>query len=292
MPSTPRPELHHHLERLYATFDVRWLSPDPLEFVRRYSAPRDQEIAGFFAAGLAYGRVGQILAALDRIGAVFGESPADFVRNFRPEADAARFRGLRHRFHGPRDFTLLTVLLGRALARWGSLEALFLAGDDPASPDVGPGLSAFCRTLLDTSDLPRGPGVRRGRLTKEAPVRLFFCSPDDGSACKRLNLWLRWMVRGSDGLDLGVWTRVSPARLVIPLDTHVARIGRYIGLSARRTPDWRMAREMTESLRQLDPADPVKYDFALCRLGILDQCPRRRDETRCAACLLKPVCTL
>jgi uncharacterized protein (TIGR02757 family) len=292
MSAAPRPDLHRHLERLYETFDVRWLSPDPLEFVRRYTDPADQEIAGFFAAGLAYGRVGQILASLERIGVLFGDSPADFVRRFRPATDAARFRGLRHRFHGPRDFTLLSVLLGRALDRWGSLEALFLAGDDPASPDIGPGLAAFCRTLLDTPDLPPGPGVHRGRLAPAAPVRFFFSSPEDGSACKRLNLWLRWMVRGGDGLDLGAWTGVSPARLVVPLDTHVARIGRYIGLSSRKSADWKMAREVTEALRRLDAVDPVKYDFALCRLGILDRCPRRRDESRCAECLLLPVCTL
>lgn len=292
MSAVPAPDLHRHLERLYATFDARWLSPDPLEFVRRWHAPEDREIAGFFAAGLAYGRVAQILATLDRIGELFGASPAAFVRGFDPASDAARFRGIRHRFHGPREFTLLSTLLGRALERWGTLEELFLAGDDPDSTDIGPGLAAFCRTLLDTPGLPAGPGVSRGRLGPASPVRLFFCSPEDGSACKRLNLWLRWMVRGGDGLDLGVWTRVSPARLILPLDTHVARIGRYIGLSARRTPDWRMAREMTESLRRLDAADPVKYDFALCRLGILDHCPRRRDETRCAACLLQPVCTL
>lgn len=285
-------DLHRHLERLYATFDAGWLSPDPLEFVRRWTDPRDQEIAGFFAAGLAYGRVEQILASLDRIGFVFGASPAAFVRDFRPTIDAGLFRGIRHRFHGPRDFVLLTTILGRALERWGSLEELFLAGDEPDSPDVGPGLVALTRALRDTAGLPSGPGVSRGRLSASSPVRLFFCSPEDGSACKRLNLWLRWMVRRGDGLDLGAWAGVSPARLVLPLDTHVARIGRYIGLSARKTPDWKMAREMTEALRRLDSSDPVKYDFALCRLGILDHCPRHRDVTRCAACLLQPVCTL
>ena len=123
-------------------------------------------------------------------------------------------------------------------------------------------------------------------------MRYFFSSPAGGSACKRLNLYLRWMVRHDPGLDLGLWTEVPPSRLVIPLDTHVARIARYVGLSSRNTADWKMALEVTRALREFDPGDPVKYDFAICRLGILDYCPRKRDALKCAACLLKPVCTL
>ena len=133
---------------------------------------------------------------------------------------------------------------------------------------------------------------RNGRLGPGSPVRLFFSSPADGSACKRLNLFLRWMVRRSGGLDFGLWSDVSPRRLVIPLDTHVARIARYVGLTTRTTPDWKMALDVTHSLRRFDPGDPVKYDFAICRLGILDYCPRKRDIVKCEGCSLRPVCTL
>ena len=107
-----------------------------------------------------------------------------------------------------------------------------------------------------------------------------------------MNLFLRWMVRPDDGVDLGVWRHVSPSQLIIPLDTHVSRIASYLGLTQRRTVDWRMAQEVTRRLRQIDPDDPVKYDFALCRLGILDACPRRRDPIKCAGCDLLSVCTL
>lgn len=284
--------LRVHLEALYHTFDVRSISPDPLEVVRRYDHPADQEVVGFLAAGLAYGRVDQILKSLERLLGLIGPSPARFVREFDWSRDAGRFRGWYHRFHGPRDAALLLLLLSRALGRYGTLEALFAAGDDPSSPDVGPGLVAFCEWMLNAADLPTGPGVRGGRLGARAPVRFFFASPSGGSAVKRLNLWLRWMVRGGDGLDLGAWSSVDRARLIIPLDTHVARIAGNLGLTRRRAADWKMAQEITNHLRRFDPVDPVKYDFAICRLGILDHCPRRRDPVRCVNCLLRPVCTL
>jgi uncharacterized protein (TIGR02757 family) len=123
-------------------------------------------------------------------------------------------------------------------------------------------------------------------------VRTFFPDPARGGACKRLNLYLRWMVRPDDGVDLGLFGSVRPGQLVVPLDTHVSRISRYLGLTGRRTVDWKMAVEVTESLRRWDRDDPVRFDFALSRLGILDACPRRIDPERCAACSLVSVCRL
>ncbi|MDR7513161.1 MAG: DUF2400 family protein, partial [Armatimonadota bacterium] len=108
---------------------------------------------------------------------------------------------------------------------------------------------------------------RRGR----PGVQFFFPRPSSGSGCKRINLFLRWMVR-RDAVDLGVWRAIPPSKLVIPLDTHVIRVGQCLGLTRYRTPGWRMAAEITRSLRQCDPADPVKYDFALCRLGMSGEC--------------------
>ncbi len=273
-------------------FDASWLSPDPLEFPHRYAEPADREIVGFYASALAYGRVAQIRATLEDLTRRLGPHPATFVRNFDARRDGGVFRGFVHRFHRGRDMILLTAILSRALGDAGSLEEWFLAGDSPAEEDIAVGLSSFCRRSLDVSGLPPGAGVRGGRLAPGAPVRYFFSSPASGSACKRLNLFLRWMVRPNDGLDLGLWTRVAPSRLVIPLDTHIARIATNIGLTARRTPDWKMAVDITERLRELDPEDPIRYDFALCRLGILDYCPRRRDPLKCARCHIQPVCTL
>ena len=123
-------------------------------------------------------------------------------------------------------------------------------------------------------------------------MRYFLPSPEDGSACKRLNLYLRWMVRRGDGLDFGQWREVSTAHLVIPLDSHVSRIARYVGLTDRLTPSWGTALEVTEQLCRFDPRDPVKYDFSLCRLGILKLCPKKRRPSKCRACPLLDVCLL
>jgi uncharacterized protein (TIGR02757 family) len=181
--------------------------------------------------------------------------------------------------------------IGRARRRHGSLRLAFLAGYDPDRPDLAEALARFLDEVR--GDL-RLPGERRAPPESRLPygVRAFFPDPRRGGACKRANLFLRWMVRPDDGVDLGQWGPVRPDQLVVPLDTHVSRISRNLGLTRRRTVDWRMASEVTDALRALDARDPVRYDFALSRLGILDACPRRVDPVRCAACLLVPACVL
>jgi uncharacterized protein (TIGR02757 family) len=127
-----------------------------------------------------------------------------------------------------------------------------------------------------------------GRVPKRPGVGYFFPRPSAGSGCKRLNLFLRWMVR-RDALDLGVWTRVSPAKLIVPLDTHVIRVGRCLRLTTYTSPGWRMARDITASLRRLDPVDPVKYDFAVCHLGMMNACGFSRPQAD-AQCPLRGAC--
>jgi len=169
------------------------------------------------------------------------------------------------------------------LSTRGSLEQFFLDGDDPSSPDIAPGLERFCARA---KAVDFGSAYRRGA---DAPgVTRFFAQPSGGSACKRLNLFLRWMVR-RDQVDLGVWARVSPARLVVPLDVHVIRVGQCLGLTAYRSPGWRMAASITEALRALDPEDPVRYDFALCHLGMKGLCGFRQTQGD-ARCPLRGVC--
>ncbi len=121
-------------------------------------------------------------------------------------------------------------------------------------------------------------------------MRYLLPSPSGTSPCKRLNLYLRWMVRHGDSIDLGLWSRVSPRKLVIPLDVHVARISRRIGLTELKAPSWRMAEDITRSLRLLDPEDPVKYDFAICRLGILERCKKVKTAELCRECELRGLC--
>ena len=284
--------LKDRLEHLYRTFDIRHISPDPLEIVHRYRTPEDREVVGFVASALAYGRVDQILGSVDRALALMeadGKSPDRFVRSFDPVRDGRRFTSFRHRFNNGEDLACLLLWMRRAMEEAGSLGEFFLRGYRPEEPDVGPALSRFVRGLLS---LDRGPFYPNGLPGPGQGVRYFLPSPEDGSACKRLNLFLRWMVRRGDDLDFGLWKEVSAAHLVIPLDAHVSRIARYVGLTDHLTPSWRTALEVTGRLRQFDPDDPIKYDFSLCRLGILKLCPKKRQITKCKTCPLLDVCLL
>mgnify|MGYP006170893909 CR=1 FL=1 len=254
------------LESLYSTFDHVDSATDPIHIVRRFASPEDREVVGFCAAALAFGRVASVLQSIESLLAVMGPSPAAFVRAFDPARDAAPMRPLVHRWIRGADLVALVLVLQRMLREAGSIEAFFLERDDPASPDVGPALDSFSRRALETDLRPA-----YGRLPTRPGVCDFFPRPSTGSACKRLNLFLRWMVR-KDAIDLGVWTRVAPARLIVPLDTHVIRVGRCLRLTTRISPGWKMAAEITASLRGLEPHDPVRYDFSLCHLGMMKAC--------------------
>ena len=278
--------LADRLDRLWAAYDMSFLDPDPLVVVRRYSDPRDREIAGLFAAALAFGGVRTIMRDAEdlfrRMGAAADGGLRQAIVTFDPAHDAARLAGWYHRFVRGEDVAALAWAVRRAIEAHGSLGALFAEGFNPADRDIGPALAAFVRYLRGFDPAPVVPGPFYGYL---------LASPEDGSACKRMNLYLRWMVR-REVPDLGLWRQISPSHLVMPVDTHVARICRSIGLTARRTADWRMAREITDALAAIDPADPVKYDYAISRLGILERCPRRRDPMRCADCLIGDLCIL
>jgi uncharacterized protein (TIGR02757 family) len=260
------PALSNALENLYRDFDRSGQVPDPIERVRVFADPADREIAGFIAAGLAFGRVASILASIDHVLRALGPSPAAFVRGFEPVRDSRALARFVHRWTRGQDIAALLLILRHMLESAGSLEGFFLEGDDPAAPDIRPGLESFCARAR-VVDLRAVYGRRVARPGAHA----FFPLPSAGSACKRLNLFLRWMVR-RDAVDLGVWTRMSPARLIIPLDVHIIRVGRCLGLTRYASPGWRMAASITASLRQIDPSDPVRYDFALCHVGMTGLC--------------------
>jgi uncharacterized protein (TIGR02757 family) len=263
------------LDRLYTDFNRTASDRDPVEFPWRFVAPEDREVVAFISAALAFGRVASILASIGRVLDGLGASPAGTLRGFSPARDGARYGQFVHRWIGPAQIVALLNVLGTMLREAGSLEAAFATGDPPGAPDVGPAIEQFST---------------RARTIGGPAVACFFPRPSAGSACKRINLFLRWMVR-RDALDPGGWTRVSPSRLVVPLDTHVIRVGRCLGLTRRRTPGWKMACEVTAALRRLDPADPVRYDFALCRLGMKDWCGSGRPGARQDAdCPLRGVC--
>lgn len=282
-------ELKTCLDELYRTFDLGFLATDPLEFVHRYDTPEDREIVGLISSSLAYGRVDTIKKSIARVMAVMGPSPRRFIMKFDPKRDSSLFSGFIHRFNNGEDIACLIYFARQMIEDSGSIGGFFAKGYSPLHRNVKEALSAFSGSVL-ALDSARVYGNKT--LLPKAGVRFFFPSPSDGSPCKRLNLYLRWMVRRGDALDFGQWKEVDPAKLVIPLDTHIARISRNIGLTKRESASWKMAEEITDALKKLDPGDPVKYDFALCRLGILDKCPRTADRDKCEACLIKKICIL
>ena len=259
-----------HLEGLYREWNRRDLvHPDPLEFVYGYDDPRDREVVGLVAASLAYGRVQQILASVAAALEPLGPSPAEFVAGSDDRSLQRAFDGFRHRFTAGEDVARLLRGAGRLIDRRGSLERAFLAGKVEGRDDaaVVSALRAFAEDLREASGRPGG------HLLPE---------PGKGSACKRLHLFLRWMVR-RDEVDPGVWKGVSPSLLVVPMDVHMHRIARSLGATERRQADLRAALETTEWFRRFSPDDPVKYDFALTRLGMRGLWPRQpgRKEKAC-----------
>ena len=278
-----RGELASRLEDLYRTFDHVNSASDPVHIVRRYKAPEDREVVGFCAAALAFGRVASVLNSIETLLAALGPHPASFVRSFDANRDRAAIDPVVHRWIRGRDLVALLLVLQRMLREAGSIERFFVAGDDVAAPDIGPGLDAFSARALDTDLRPA-----YGRVPKRPGVCYFFPRPSAGSACKRLNLFLRWMVR-RDAIDFGTWTLVSPTRLIIPLDTHVIRLGRCLGLTRYRTANWKMAAEITASLRAINADDPVRYDFSLCHVGMMNACGYGRAQGN-HHCPLRGIC--
>jgi uncharacterized protein (TIGR02757 family) len=212
-----------------------------------------------------------------------GPRPADYVRRFEPSRDAAAFDGLVHRWTRERDIVALLWVLRQMLDRSGSIEGFFLEGYDPAAPDLASSLDSFSARAL-ALDLK----AAYGRVPKRPGVCYFFPKPSKGSACKRMNLFLRWMIR-HDALDLGVWTRVPASKLVVPLDTHVIRVGRCLQLTKYQSPGWKMASDITASLARIDPDDPTRYDFSICHLGMMNACGFNRAQAD-SQCPLRGVC--
>ena len=268
---------------MYAGFNHADSATDPIQIVRRFTRNDDREIVGFIAAALAFGRVSSVLQSIERVLAVLGPAPAAYVRRFDPRRDAPAFAGIVHRWTREADIVAMLWLLRQMIDRAGSVEGFFLEGDDASAGDIADALDSFSTRAM-ALDLK----AAYGRVPTRPGVCYFFPRPSAGSACKRLNLFLRWMVR-RDALDLGVWQRVSPARLIVPLDTHVIRVGRCLRLTAYTSPGWRMARDITASLRRLDAQDPVKYDFSICHLGMMNACGFSRPQAD-SQCPLRGVC--
>ncbi|HEY7498030.1 MAG TPA: TIGR02757 family protein [Vicinamibacterales bacterium] len=284
-PNAPRPEpnLKKTLASLYADFNREDSASDPVHRVRPFAAAADREVAGFCAASLAFGRVASVLNSIDTLFEILGPHPADYVRRFDPSDAHPELRAMVHRWTRGVDLAALLWILRQMIERSGSIEAFFLEGDSIDAPDLSGALDSFSTRALALD-------IRRayGRVPRRPGVCYFFPRPSAGSACKRLNLFLRWMVR-RDEIDLGVWTRVPPSRLIVPLDTHVIRLGRCLRLTRYVSPGWKMAADITASLRRLDPIDPIRFDFSICHVGMMNACGfgRKQGDSQCP---LKGLC--
>jgi uncharacterized protein (TIGR02757 family) len=280
-PPTQEIRLKECLENLYEKFEESYLYSDPLGFVRKFDNIKDIEIAGFIAAGFAFGNVNQILNILNKIDSILNHKFYDFTVNFKISDGSKLFKGFYYRFIKENDLIALFLILSEIIKKYGSIENFFLEGYNPASLNLKDAIVSFSKRALNIADFSKG-----------SRINFFFTSPEDNSPCKRINLYLRWMVRNCDNLDFGIWRNVNPSQLIIPVDTHIARICRYIGLTKRKNPSFQMAVEITENLKKLDHFDPTKYDFAISRLGILNLCTKNKNEENCTKCSIFGICNL
>lgn len=272
------------LEKFYRGYDFnKTMMHDPIEFPYRYKNPADIEASGFIASCFAYGRVGLFKPVIETILMKMGGSPHGFLLDFNVKKHGKLFSGVRYRFNENADVLCLLHISGWMLRKHKSIERVFKSFYIKDDADTGNALTGFINSLVktDTSKV-YGSNIKPDGLIQ------FFPSPVKGSACKRMNLFLRWMIRDKD-IDFGMWNGIPKHKLIIPLDTHIARISRCIGLTGRKACDWKTAVEITNALKQLDPEDPLKYDFAMCHYGISGFCnPTAMNAGNCArGCLLR-----
>jgi len=249
-------ELKELLDQYVKTYNVPgFISNDPISIPHRYSRKQDIEITAFWTSMLAWGQRVTIINKATELFALMGESPHDFIVNH-SEADRKPFLDFKHRTFQPTDTLYFLEFFQQYYRKHDSLEFAFSQFIKPDSPDISPALSGFHTLFFNLPDSPQ-----RTRKHVATPVRK--------STCKRLNMFLRWMVRQDQkGVDFGIWSSIQPAQLMIPLDVHVERIARQFDLIKRKQRDWQTVVELTERLRLFDPTDPAKYDFALFGYGV------------------------
>ena len=266
---------------------------DPVEFVHRHRAREDRELVALLAASCAFGNVKAIRLKLAELLDRIGPRPARAADD--AEALAARLLGFKHRVFRGEDLAKLLIGARRVQRSAGSLGAAFqreLArvdreqGDEEPEARMREALASFCDVIRAEGGLPRAgqpdPTGRRGPSHLLSDARA-------GSGAKRLLLFLRWMVRPADGIDLGLW-KVPAQRLLVPVDVHIHKLARNLGLTRRRDLSWKTSVEITRALARFDPADPTRYDFSLCHMGMVQRCPSRPDAVRCEGCGVRPVC--
>lgn len=274
--------LKERLDGLISHYDSRFIDTDPVALLHRFQDPRDCEVAGLAISSLAYGSASQIIRSAEAMLSITGPSPSSFAENLTIDEAEHVFQSFKHRWTDGSDMVRLWLALGDILRCHGSLGAFAESLDNPTEDTIENLMNRFSAAFTLNQ-----PGFKSSDRKRKPPSYL-IPAPSSGSACKRLALFFRWMVRGPDGIDLGLWRFISPARLVIPLDRHIARMGRRLGLTRQNGDNWKTALDITAALRSLDPRDPLRYDFALVRPGITGACPPQGNG--CGGCMLEGMC--
>ena len=235
-----------------------FITDDPISIPHSFTKKQDIEIAGFFAAMFAWGNRTTIIQKSKELLSLMDNSPHDFITSA-PEESLKRLIQFKHRTFTPTDLLYFIEFLKQHFRQNDSLESAFTKGMNPSDPDIENALRYFHTYFFSLEDAP--PRTRK-----------HIATPEKKSTCKRLNMYLRWMVRRDKaGVDFGIWQNISPAQLICPIDLHVARVAKRFNLLQRKQIDWQAALELTAYLRTLDKNDPAKYDFALFGLGVIDK---------------------
>lgn len=237
------------------------LAKDPISLVHAFADPRDQEIAGFLCALIAYGNVATILKSAKALLTPLGPSPYQTLLHY---SKPVPLSGFKHRFTIGADFEIVFHWIHCVLAEHGTLESFFV-GESPASTPMRELLSSFVSRF---TSLGVPAELKAARVARQRQLKYLLPDPARGSACKRLNMFLRWMVRPKDGIDLGLWKSLSPSSLILPLDTHVLQTIGQLGWTSSEQATWKMAEMATLKLKKLCPEDPIRYDFSLCHLSM------------------------
>ncbi|HNY10342.1 MAG TPA: TIGR02757 family protein [Candidatus Wallbacteria bacterium] len=263
------------------------LENDPVWFPHKFKNREDIEAVSFIAACFAYGKVSQFFKVIEAILERLGPGPYEALKKFDSTKREEEFAGVEYRFNKSRDILIFLEAVGLALRRHGSLSNILIAEYSATDINVMPAVSALVKMILGYAE-----AVSYDKFSKALPagVKQLLPDPDKNSTCKRLCMWLRWIVRGPDKIDLGLVKEIPASKLVIPLDTHIFRISNMLGLTKRTDQSLKTAEDITSKLRELDPSDPLKYDFAICHIGISGFCKKGEEGRNCKSCVLNNIC--
>ena len=254
--------LNQYYDRFHKPEYLEW---DPLTVVREFNGSEQQEYVALVSAILAFGGVKQIIASVRNVVTRLDLKAMKSLHSLDEKTLQNRLSGFTHRIYIDRDLVLLTLLYQQSVKKFGSLGLHFSSHHDPSGETIEAGLRGVIKDYKKwAEELQFTPGAHYLHMLN---------SPEQGSTCKRWLMFLKWMIRADDGIDLGIWNQIPgmrPDQLLIPLDTHLFKISKTLGLTQKRTPNWKTSIEVTRNLKKTDPLDPTRFDFSLCRFGMFD----------------------